>query len=77
MPLLSLSDIQSLSGMTAEKDLPVISSALDGQTDVLVTGDKKDFLKIKREAMLFIIHSPAEFINKFLLNFLKGCKKDC
>ncbi|HDR17127.1 MAG TPA: PIN domain-containing protein [Desulfobacteraceae bacterium] len=75
VPLPSRNDVKSINGMTAEKDLPVIASAIIGQADVLVTGDKKAFLNIKQRALPFKVLSPAEFLNKFLPDFLKGCKK--
>jgi predicted nucleic acid-binding protein len=70
-PLPSRKDIEPLAGMTAPKDLPVVASAIIGQADVLVTGDKKHLLKIKRGSFPFLVLSPGEFLEKFLPGFLK------
>jgi predicted nucleic acid-binding protein len=58
--------------MTAEKDLPVVASAIRGAVDFLVTGDKKDLLCIKEKRLAFSIVSPAEFLDVSLPNLLKG-----
>jgi predicted nucleic acid-binding protein len=58
--------------MTAEKDLPVVASAIRGAVDFLVTGDKKDLLRIKEKRLPFSIVSPAEFLDEALPNLLKG-----
>jgi len=71
VPIPSRKDIEPLAGMTATKDLPVVASAIIGQADVLVTGDKKHLLKIKRGSFPFLILSPGEFLEKFLPRFLK------
>jgi len=71
VPLPSRKDIKPLAGMTAPKDLPVVASAIIGQADVLVTGDKKHPLKIKRGSFPFLVLSPGEFLAKFLPRFLK------
>jgi len=57
--------------MTAEKDLPVIDSAIRGAVDFLVTGDKKDLLRIKKSRLPFSIVSPAEFLDGVLPGLLK------
>ena len=58
--------------MTAEKDLPVIASAIRGAVDFLVTGDKKDILRIKKNRLPFSIVSPVEFLDEVLPGLLKG-----
>jgi predicted nucleic acid-binding protein len=72
VPLPTKRDLPPLAGMTAEKDLPVIASALQGAADFLVTGDKKDLLKIKKNRLPFSIVSPAEFLDEVLPGLLKG-----
>ena len=48
---------------TSDKDVPVLVSAINGNADFLVTGDKKDFDKLKRSNDIKIkILSPSEFI---------------
>jgi len=72
VPLPTKRDLLSLAGMTVEKDLPVIASALHGAADFLVTGDKKDLLRIKKNRLPFSIVSPAEFLDEVLPGLLKG-----
>jgi predicted nucleic acid-binding protein len=71
VPLPSRKDIERLAGVTAEKDLPVVASAIQGRADVLVTGDQKHLLKIRRGALPFLVLSPGEFLEKFLPTLLK------
>ena len=53
-------------GVTADKDVPVLVSALNGKADFLVTGDNKDFGGLKGEERFpFRIVSPAEFLEVF------------
>jgi len=40
-----MKDIKKLSGQIADKDVPVLASAINSNADFLVTGDKKDFEK--------------------------------
>jgi predicted nucleic acid-binding protein len=72
IPLPSRKDLRPLAGMTVEKDLPVIASAIRGAVDFLVTGDKKDLLRIKKSRLPFSIVSPAEFLDGVLPGLLKG-----
>jgi|GEM_PF-37388 len=67
IPLPPLSLISKLVGRTAEKDLPVLASALIGRADYLVTGDRKDFSvkKLKGEYPFRVI-TPAELIDSVL-----------
>ena len=58
--------------MTVEKDLPVIACAIRGAVDFLVTGDKKDLLRIKKSRLPFSIVSPSEFLDGVLPGLLKG-----
>lgn len=72
VPSPSRKDLEPLAGLTAAKDLPVLASAIAGRADVLVTGDKKDLLKIRKGALPFAILSPSDFLDSFLPGFLKG-----
>jgi predicted nucleic acid-binding protein len=68
----SLKEIKKLQGSIASKDLPVLASAVKGNVDFLITGDKKDFAKTRvRGKYHFKIASPAEFIETILPEFLK------
>lgn len=55
--------VKSMAGVIAEKDIPVLASALTCNADYLITGDKKDFdrLKSTKKHSLTIV-SPADFI---------------
>lgn len=71
IPLPSSGEINKLSGTTSDKDIPVLTSALRGGVDFLVTGDKKDFIKLKGKCS-FRILSPSEFLDVILPEVLKA-----
>lgn len=74
VPLPLSADVNKLSGHTSDKDMPVLASAINGSVDFLVTGDKKDFLKLKGKYP-FRIMSPAEFLDAVLpeiINVVEG-----
>jgi predicted nucleic acid-binding protein len=63
IPLPTREEIRKYAGATADKDIPVLVSALKGKAGSLVTGDKKDFSPLKRNGSLPLkIVSPAEFL---------------
>lgn len=63
IPLPSREDIVRHLGIIADKDVPVLISALNGAADFLVTGDMKDFGRFKEAGgFTFVILSPAEFL---------------
>jgi predicted nucleic acid-binding protein len=70
IPLPSQAEIKKLFGLTSDKDIPVLASAIMGDVDFLVTGDKKDFIKLKGKHS-FRILSPAEFLDVILPEVLK------
>jgi putative PIN family toxin of toxin-antitoxin system len=72
IPIPSARDLEPWTGTTADKDLPVLVSAIQAKADVLVTGDKKDLLKLKNADVPLILASPAEFLDEILPRFLKG-----
>ncbi|MEW6571423.1 MAG: hypothetical protein AB1390_09650 [Nitrospirota bacterium] len=43
IPLPSYKDIKNLFGHISDKDIPVLASAIIGNADFLVVGDKKTF----------------------------------
>lgn len=55
--------IMSMAGAIAEKDIPVLASALACRAQYLITGDKKDFVRLKdiNEYGLEIV-GPSEFV---------------
>ncbi len=71
IPLPSSGEINDLAGATSDKDIPVLVSALKGGVDFLVTGDKKDFIKLKGKCP-FRILTPAEFLDAILPEVLKA-----
>lgn len=75
IPLPSARDIKKLSGQITDKDIPVLASAINGNADFLVTGDKKDFSKLKGK-FSFEILSPAEFLNIILPEIQKDMESD-
>jgi len=70
IPLPSSADIKKLSGHISDKDIPVLASAINGNADFLVTGDKKDFSKLKCEYP-FRILNPSEFLDIILPEILR------
>lgn len=71
MPLPERKDLEPLAGLTSEKDLPVLASAVLGKADVLVTGDMRDLLKIRKHNLPFAVLSPTEFLDEYLPEWLK------
>lgn len=65
VPLPSAAEVAMHSGIIADKDIPVLVSAINGQADFLITGDKKHFDKAKiRKAILCRIMNPSEFLEE-------------
>jgi len=63
VPLPGKKDIKKFAGHIADKDVPVIVSAINGRADFLVTGDKKDFAKLKgKGGYPFRVMDPSEFL---------------
>jgi len=64
VPLPSAGAIEKFSGYIADKDVPMLVSAIEGNSHFLVTGDKKDFgrMKSKRSLPLKIV-TPAELLD--------------
>ena len=63
-PLPTLKTVRSMSGVVADKDIPVLASAIACGAEYLITGDKKDFGRLKGAQQKFnlTIVSPSEFI---------------
>lgn len=63
VPLPAYEDLKPWIGVTADKDLPVIVSAISGKSDFLVTGDTGDFgALMQRDDLPFRVLTPAEFV---------------
>ncbi|MBI4824103.1 MAG: putative toxin-antitoxin system toxin component, PIN family [Nitrospirae bacterium] len=75
IPVPSLAEVRKFYGHISDKDIPVIVSAINGKADIFVTGDKKDFtrLKAKGSEPLKIV-SPSEFIDIVFPDILKNIK---
>jgi len=79
IPLPSSEMIRKLFGLTSNKDIPVLASAISGGVDFLVTGDKKGSRGMACHAPTnlkgkhsFRILSPAEFLDVILPEVLKA-----
>lgn len=71
----SQNDVKRFSGHVSDKDVPVLVSAVNGKADFLVTGDKKDFDKLKvKHDYPFKILNPSEFIDLILPEILKDLR---
>jgi hypothetical protein len=65
VPLPEWKGIERHRGTIADKDVPVIVSAIRGKCDLLVTGDRKDFGALARKSSLpFRIVTPAECVTQ-------------
>jgi len=76
IPLPRPEDVRDLSGRIAEKDVPVLISAIRSKADFLVTGDKQHFGKMKELGEYpFRVVTPSEFIDSILPEILKGLEE--
>ncbi len=83
LPLLNLEiitlpspgELDKLSGTISDKDIPVLASAVNGKVDFLVTGDKKDFVRLKGKCPFRIV-TPAEFLDVIMPEVIKALEKE-
>jgi predicted nucleic acid-binding protein len=76
IPLPRPEDVRGFSGQIAEKDAPVLVSAIQSKADFLVTGDKQHFGKMKGIGKhRFQVVTPSEFIDLILPEILKGLEE--
>ena len=76
IPLPRPGEVRGFSGQIAEKDIPVLISAIRGKVDFLVTGDKQHFGKMKElDKYPFHVLTPSEFIDSILPEILKGLEE--
>jgi putative PIN family toxin of toxin-antitoxin system len=69
-------ELEKFSGIIAQKDVPVLVSAIKGQADFLVTGDKRHFDKITiTPSTPFKIVTPGEFLDLLGPEILKKIGK--
>ena len=72
IPLPQSEELREFSGKIADKDIPVLVSAIQGKVDLLVTGDKKHFEKLKGiEKYHLRIVSSSELVDSILPEILK------
>ena len=69
-------ELREFSGKIANKDIPVLVSAIQSKADFLVTGDKQHFGKMKDlDKYPFHVVTPSEFIDSVLPEILKGLEE--
>jgi len=72
IPLPRPEEVRDFSGKIAEKDIPVLISAIRSKVDYLVTGDKQHFGKMKElDKYPFHVVTPSEFLDSILPEILK------
>lgn len=72
IPLPSAEDVRKFSGHISDKDVPVLASAIMSNGDFLVTGDKKDFARLKEKGSYPLkILSPSEFLDIIVPEIIK------
>ena len=63
IPLPAYEELVPWFGITADKDVPVIVSAINGKADFLVTGDTGDFgVLMQRDDLPFRVLTPTNFV---------------
>ncbi len=71
----SLEELAPFRGAVGDKDLPVIVSAVNGQADYFVTGDKNLISQIgQKEGFPFKTVSPADLLDEMLPAILGGSR---
>lgn len=72
IPLPPKGELREYFGKIADKDIPVLVSALRGKVDFLITGDKQHFGKMKElDKYPFHVVTPPDFIDSILPGILK------
>jgi predicted nucleic acid-binding protein len=68
----SRTTVISMAGAIAEKDVPVLASAIACGAEYLITGDKKDFARLRNVKRYNLkIVSPSEFIETVFPEIIK------
>lgn len=76
IPLPRPEEVREFSGKIANKDVPVLVSAIRSKADFLVTGDKQHFQKLKSSGNYsFKIVTPSELIELILPEVIKEIGK--
>ena len=72
IPLPRPEEVRDFSGKIAEKDIPVLISAIRSKVDYLVTGDKQHCGKMKElDKYPFHVVTPSEFLDSIFPEILK------
>ena len=76
IPWPSPADLRPLGGGAADKDSPVLASAINGKADYFVTADKRLISFIgQKGGFPFKTVGPAEFLDKALPEILEGKRR--
>ncbi len=76
IPLPRPEEVRDFSGKIAEKDIPVLISAIRSKVDYLVTGDKQHFGKMKElDKYPFHVVTPSEFLDSILPEIRKELRE--
>ncbi len=68
VPLPSADEVAGFRAVVADKDAPVLASALRGRADLLVTGDRKHFGRVRKADIAPLrIATPAEFLDELAI----------
>lgn len=63
VPLPAFDELEPWHGVIADKDVPVMVSAINAKADFLVTGDTRDFgALMQRDDLPLRVLTPAEFV---------------
>jgi predicted nucleic acid-binding protein len=77
LPLPRPEDVRDFSGQIAEKDIPVLISAIRSGADFLVSGDKQHFGRMKDlDKYPFRVVTPSELIDSVLPEILKKLEEE-
>ena len=73
IPMPHPQELRGFSGEIADKDIPILVSAIRGKADFLITGDRRHFGRLKGvEKYQLKIVTPSEFVDSILPDILKG-----
>jgi predicted nucleic acid-binding protein len=73
VPVPAPADIARQAGIVADKDTPVLASAIKGKADLLVTGDKKHFDAARhRKSLACRIVNPSELLDELAVILSSG-----
>jgi predicted nucleic acid-binding protein len=73
IPVPAKEEVKKYTGATSPKDVPVLVSAIKSKADYLITGDNKDFGKLKGDYP-FKITGPTDFLEIILPEILGQIK---